>query len=89
MADDKKEEKKDVKETLVDQAVAAAAELKLQVEALKVQNDRAEALQARDLLSGKSETGQEPKKEVEMTPKEYSDKAIAGDYNKKEEPAKT
>jgi len=52
---------------IVDDALKAAAEIKTATEALKTENDRKEALMAREALGGKSSAGETKQKKEETT----------------------
>lgn len=62
------------------------------VEKQKIENDRREAildreeaLEARKIIGGELEAGESNKKEEEISPKEYAEKALSGDLNVKKE----
>ena len=68
---------------LIDGAYQAAERAERAIEALKRENDRAEEIAAKRMLSGRAEAGSQPVEEKEQTPKQYSEDVIAGKYNEK------
>lgn len=63
------------KPAFVVDAEKAAVEMKKQVEAMKVENDRRDEMRAREALGGTAEAGQHAEAKEE-TPKEYSDRIM-------------
>lgn len=84
--DDKEEVKKEeVKEnaplTAIQEARNAAALMKEQNDRHEALLQRQEQLAAEQALGGRTEAGQQPKKEEEVSPKAYAEKALSGEFN--------
>ena len=65
---------------MADDARAAAAEVRAATEALKAENDRKEALSARESLGGSSEAGKAPVIPETESAKEYAEKVMGGNF---------
>ena len=69
--------------TMVDNALKAASQLEIAVQAMKEQNDRADKRFALQQLGGKSEAGKPPEEPKEETAAEYTARIMSGDNSVK------
>lgn len=81
MEDKKKEETKEEKTTIIDDAKTAAERLEAANKETKELLKKAEDLEAKKILGGKSEAGEAPKKEEEISNKDYAKQALEGKFN--------
>lgn len=70
---------------LIDDAKAAAKEIREATDALRLENDRKEKLEQVKALSGTADAGQEKPEEVPISDAEYSEKLARGEVNPLEE----
>ena len=77
--EDTKPEEENNSSPLIDNATAAAAELRKANEVKKELLDREEALQARKELGGTTEAGTTKEEPVEISPKDSVEKVMAGE----------
>ena len=78
---EEEEEEKEEETDMVTEAKKAVEEMKIQVAAMKVENDRKMQMLVKKTLGGGSEAGKAPEKPKEETPLEYSKRVVSGDMN--------
>lgn len=59
----------------------AAERIEKASEALRIQNDRTEALQARNILGGRAEAGMNKEEDRPLTDEEFAEKLMLGEVN--------
>ena len=82
--EDPKKGSKSKADDIVERAREERERMEKATEAQRIENDRTEAIMARQALGGESEAGKEPEKLKEVDDKDYAEKALAGEFNKKD-----